>query len=156
VSDRFEWSVKQVGNVTGVAFRGAVDEDVNFAPLVTELNNRPQILFDLSGIERINSCGVREWVNFVRSLPREARIEMENCTPVVVSQLNMISNFAGAATVKSVFAPFVCQSCGNESNVLLQVEKGTPVNLGEVRCEKCKSLMEFDDIEDSYFAFVKG
>jgi hypothetical protein len=153
VTERLNWKIEE-GDVTQVAFNGAVDEDANFAPLLERLKQKGKVRFDLSGIARINSCGVREWVNFIRSLPRDCNVELEKCTPAVVSQLNMISNFAGAARVLSVHAPFVCDSCGHEEDVLVSVESGKAPKLASMNCSACGGAMEFDDVEDSYFSFL--
>jgi hypothetical protein len=153
VTDRLNWKI-QDGEVTHVALHGPVDEDANFAPLVEQLRAKGRVRFDLSGIARINSCGVREWVNFIRALPNGCTVELEKCTPAVVSQLNMISNFAGTARILSVHAPFVCDQCGHEEDVLINVETGKAPKLAEMRCKSCGGPMEFDDVEDSYFSFL--
>jgi hypothetical protein len=118
------------------------------------LGIRTRLRLELSGISRINSCGVREWVNFMRSLPPECEVELDRCPPSVVAQLNMISNFAGSARILSVQAPYVCEACGNEENVLLTVTPGVSPEIGARRCRSCGGEMEFDDIQDSYFAFL--
>jgi ABC-type transporter Mla MlaB component len=151
--DRLNWKIVD-GDVTKVALQGPIDEDANFAPLIEQLDQRGKVRFDLSGIARINSCGVREWVNFIRALPKSCNIELEKCTPAVVSQLNMISNFAGTARVLSVHAPFVCDACGREEDVLVDVESGQTPSVGEIQCGSCGGKMEFDDVESSYFAFL--
>ncbi len=154
MSERLEWTIADNGGMTLVHLNGPVNEDADFAPLSAELQARLHVRFDLSGIARINSCGVREWVNFIRSLPGTCNIEIEKCTPAVVSQLNMISNFAGNARVLSVHAPFVCDNCGNEEDVLVLIQPGQIPTLEEASCNNCGGPMEFDDVEDSYFAFV--
>ncbi len=154
MSERMEWAVKNEGGVTLVALSGSVDEDADFAALIADLKNHRRLRLDLSRVARINSCGVREWVNFIRALPQTSQLELEKCSPVVVSQVNMISNFAGAANILSVQAPFICESCMHEENVLLEVKKGEKPTLREVKCGECSRPMVFDDIEDSYFAFL--
>lgn len=153
MTDRLVWKIHD-GEVTIVSLNGAVDEDANFAPLLEHLRSKGHVRFDLSGVARINSCGVREWVNFIRALPQNCDIELEKCTPTVVSQLNMISNFAGAARVISVHAPFVCDSCGSEEDMLVDVAGGQVPELEEARCRSCGGVMEFDDVRESYFAFL--
>jgi eukaryotic-like serine/threonine-protein kinase len=155
VNERLSWETNLDDGTMKVRLSGPINEDANFAPLLDELQNRGKIRFNFSGIDRINSCGVREWVNFVRSFPHSVQLEMEQCTPVVVSQLNMISNFAGEARVLSVQAPFVCDACGHEEDILLRIADGNIPDLESVACPKCHApSMEFDDLEDSYFAFL--
>ncbi len=154
MTERLAWAVTLDGDVTRVELTGSIDEDSGFAALAKELSAATTIRFDLAGIRRINSCGVREWVNFVRSLTAPHRIEIERCSPVVVSQMNMISNFVGTARVLSVQASFVCEKCDHEESVLLNVEKGQRPALGVVVCPRCGVAMEFDDVEESYFSFL--
>ena len=154
MSERLEWQIVNDGGVSVVKLKGPISEDADFNPLQAELQSHGAIRFDMSGVGRINSCGVREWVNFVRALPGASKLELERCPPVVVAQINMISNFAGSARILSVFAPFVCDACGSEDEVSLQLTPGQIPDLGEVKCKSCGEVMEFDDVEDSYFAFI--
>lgn len=134
-------------------FTGDITEDSEFSAV---LNEKPVLLtLDLGGIKRINSTGVREWINFINALKKEgARIAFERCSVAIVQQLNMIANFAGGAEIRSVFAPYICPSCDNEESKLIDF-KATPnpdFN-AEVKCGNCKEAMEFDDLPESYLAF---
>lgn len=153
---KLEWAIASEGSTTVVALKGAVNEDADFPRLTNEITQQPRVRFDLSGITRINSCGVREWVKFVRALPNGMALDLERCPPTVVAQLNMVSNFASRAAVLSVFAPFICESCGEHEDVLVAVVPGQVPALPQRVCAKCQSPMEFDDLEDSYFAFIQG
>lgn len=151
---RLAWQVQRSNGVAVVTVSGSVDEDADFAALARDIAPHKQLRMDLAEIDRINSCGVREWVNFIRSIPADSSIELVRCSPAFVSQINMISNFTGAARVSSVQAPYVCEECGHETRVEFDVSPGQQPELPEVPCPECKAAMEFDDIEDSYFAFL--
>jgi hypothetical protein len=148
------WQIKKEGETTQVRLAGSVDEEADFKGLVTQLTASLRIRLDVGGVGRINSCGVREWINFIRAMPSKSAVEIENCTPVLVSQLNMINNFVGSARVLSVQAPYVCPGCGKEESVVVDVTAGKTVALAAVKCSSCQEEMEFDDLEDSYFAFL--
>src|SRR5215470_6059192 len=122
------WHIQSRPGTTFVEFFGEIDENVDF----TELRHRLKgpMVFDLARVRRINSCGVREWVNFVRDLGRivepPAPLTFVACSPAIVTQLNMIYNFRGQATVQSFLAPYVCSSCETEEEKLLDVGAHCP------------------------------
>jgi hypothetical protein len=153
MSDRLEWKIEPEGNVTLVELSGPINEDSDFDKLLASLQSCSQVRMDLAGINRINSCGVREWVNFVRAQPGTVTFEFENLSPPIVNQVNMISNFTGSATILSVQAPFFCTECNREARETVLVEQGKQP-LPTAECPQCGSAMEFDDFEDSYFAFL--
>jgi len=154
VADRFQWKISDDAGVTQVTLSGPVNEDAVFTALGSALADKPHVRMDVAGISRINSCGVREWVTFIRSLPRSSRLELERCSPVFVSQMNMISNFSGSAAILSVQAPFVCNRCRHEETLLFPVGQG-PIDVStEQRCSQCSGDLLFDDLEERYFAFL--
>ena len=107
------------------------------------------MVFQLAEIQRINSCGVRERVNFVRDLPQVTELTFSHCSPAIVTQLNMIFNFRGTAKVRSFYAPYVCESCGHKEDKLLDVQSQFPggkFKAPEFGCEQCSAAMEFHDL----------
>jgi eukaryotic-like serine/threonine-protein kinase len=132
---------------------GDITEDSEFSAV---LNEKPVLLtLDLAGIKRINSTGVREWINFMSALKKDgARIVFERCSVAIVQQLNMIANFSGGAEILSIYAPYICPSCDNEESKLIDFRTTPQPNLeAEVKCTNCSEAMEFDDLPESYLAF---
>ena len=117
-----------------------------------------QVVFHLAEVRRINSCGVREWVNFVRDLPGVSELTFSHCSPAIVTQLNMIYNFRGAAKVRSFLAPYVCENCGHEEEKLLDLQTHFPTRdfkrVPDFKCDKCGKEMEFDDLPERYLSFL--
>jgi hypothetical protein len=150
------WQIEQAPEGMVVKFAGEIDENADF----TELRHRLEgpVVFHLGGIRRINSCGVREWVNFVRDLPEVTSLTFTHCSAPIVTQLNMIYNFRGNAKIRSFYAPYVCESCNTEVDKLLDVEKqfpeGTIDLVPEFACERCHEPMEFDDLPERYLSFL--
>ena len=150
------WRIKERGELTSVEFFGEIDENVDFAELRRQLKG--SVVFHLAEIRRINSCGVREWVNFVRDLPNVTDLAFTHCSSAIVTQLNMIYNFRGPAKIRSFYAPYVCENCGNEEDSLLEVEtvfedgkiKGVP----DFDCPECHQPLEFDDLPERYLSFL--
>lgn len=139
-----------------VALGGDLDENASFVELAPRLRGR--VVFDLSAVRRINSCGVREWVTFHRDLVPAAvtSLEFRACSPPVVAQLNTIANFRGRARVSSFMAPFVCERCGREVERLVDVATApTETCLPEVPCPGCGVPMEFDDLAERYLSFLR-
>ncbi len=151
-----DWTLERRRGVLVVHFSGEVDENAGLERLRPHLEG--QVVFDLSGVRRMNSAGVREWVNFVRSLPQVSGLVFERCSPTIVSQLNMIYNFRGPAEVRSFYAPYVCEHCDVDVDVLLDVDAHfpdrDPAKVPGFECPECGQPLTFDDIPERYFAFI--
>jgi len=155
------YRIEQQSGSTVVTFSGEVDENADFGELTDRLaaEQRPRLVFELGDVRRINSCGVREWVNFVRELGTRGASDVSfvACSPAIVTQLNMIYNFRGPAKVRSFLAPYVCSACDHETEKLLEVATHFP---GRTRrppdfvCERCAAPLEFDDLPERYFSFL--
>jgi hypothetical protein len=149
------WRIKERPGFTTVEFTGEIDENADFGELRRRLKG--PVVFHLAEVRRINSCGVREWVNFVRDLPGVTELTFTHCSPAIVTQLNMIYNFRGAAKVRSFYAPYVCDQCGHEDEKLLDVQNqfpSGPHKVPDYACEQCGAPMEFDDLPERYLSFL--
>lgn len=148
------WQVKQEDGATRLTISGDISEATDFAPLLEQLAEKV-VVVDLGSVQRINSCGVREWIDFVGTLNKNGhRLILERCSPFIVNQLNLISNFVGeGGVVRSVYAPYFCTSCDSEHAELLDLA-GNDVQVKEtIPCPNCKEEMEFEDVADTYLAF---
>lgn len=143
---------------------GTIDEEVNFAPVtdaIKKIGEAP-IQFDLGQVNRINSCGVREWISFMNILaPLKINYSFMNVNELFVEQANMITNLFGKKKPKvlSFKAPYYCSKCQKDVSVLVRseqilLEKDTIV-APENSCPTCKSKLEFDWPEEQYFSFLK-
>jgi hypothetical protein len=152
----FSWRVTgQEGDRLHIELRGEVDENADFSELKQRL--RGEVELGLEGITRINSCGVREWVNFVRGLRDVHTLWFSRCSPPVVLQLNTIFNFRGRAHVASFMAPYVCESCHADEYKLLDVAEHFPDRRAHVpafRCRRCGGVMVFDELPERYLSFL--
>jgi hypothetical protein len=147
------WRIKERPGLTTVEFVGEIDENADFIELRRRL--RGAVAFQLAEVRRINSCGVREWVNFVRDLPHVTDLSFSHCSPAIVTQLNMIYNFRGAARIRSFYAPYVCDRCGQEEEKLVDVSSQATSGheLPSFTCT-CGAVMEFDDLPERYLSFL--
>lgn len=148
------WRIKERPGLTTVEFVGEIDENADFIELRRKL--RGAVAFQLAEVRRINSCGVREWVNFVRDLPHVTDLSFSHCSPAIVTQLNMIYNFRGSARIRSFYAPYVCERCGQEEEKLVDVpaQGSGRQELPTFGCSQCGAAMEFDDLPERYLSFL--
>jgi hypothetical protein len=157
------WRIEQRSGATLVVFSGEIDENADFGDLEERLTGN--VIFHLGGIRRINSCGVREWVSFVRVLSRRGgqaqaqgvSLVFIACSPVIVTQLNTIYNFRGGAKIVSFLAPYLCDRCSHEEEILLEVAThfaGRARRPPEFACPACGGEMELDDLPERYLSFL--
>ncbi|MBV8759467.1 MAG: hypothetical protein JO257_19420 [Deltaproteobacteria bacterium] len=139
-----------------VKLGGVIDEDNELNDLVDKIPAGTAVI-DLGEIERINSCGVRDWVNWLSKLETNGtRSVLVECSPAIVAQINLVNNFTGSGVVKSFYVPYFCPECDEEKVLLVEAsDMGPPPHEPPTcRCDECDLVMDFDDMPDSYFAFL--
>jgi len=149
------WRIRHRPGITVVSFFGEIDENADFADLACHLSGK--VVFDLSDVRRMNSMGVREWINFVGKLPDVHCLTLSRCSIAIVTQLNMIHNFRGRAHIRSFYAPFVCDACNNEEEKLIDVAEMMTegsARVPEFSCSACRSPMVLDDLPERYLSFL--
>jgi anti-anti-sigma regulatory factor len=157
---KFFLGSQTVEDVTFLKVSGTIDEDNTLASSLKKIDGHT-VVVDLAGVERINSCGVRDWVNWLNDLEgRGKQVVLVRCSPVIVNQVNLVHNFAGRGHVKSFFAPYYCGRCDREQLRLVQAEelgRGAGPKAPKVLGEGCNTVpceMAFDDLEEAYFSFL--
>lgn len=157
VTATLEWRVAWSGESVDVALFGALTESANLSTLAKEIASASFVRFDLGGITRINSVGLREWLHLLREIRSVKDIELWECSPAFVAQLNMISNLADGAIVKSVQLPYCCDTCQEVCLVSGAIEEGRPPPvITPPTCPRDGTQMVFDDIPELYFGFLTG
>src|SRR5438552_3249317 len=92
MGSKFSSELTNRDGVTTLKIAGVIDEDNELVGIESKLGGGATVL-DLSDIERINSCGVRDWVNWLGRIEKNgARLVFVNCSPAIVSQLNLVHN----------------------------------------------------------------
>jgi hypothetical protein len=83
-------------------------------------------------------------------------IVLVECSPAIVAQINLVNNFTGNGVVKSFYVPYFCPECDEEKVLLCETsDMGPPPHEPPIcRCDECDLVMDFDDMPDSYFAFL--
>lgn len=148
---------------------GFINEDVNFGAIIQEVvellrlapdaDGKNCVNFDLSGVDRINSCGVREWLLFLQKLQTSMRIRFGHVNELFVEQANMIPDILGAkgTGVDCVEVPYYCEACDCRVSRYLPIDEIRSVResgVPPVPCEKCGGQTELDALEDEYFRFL--
>jgi anti-anti-sigma regulatory factor len=158
MSQKFQASVHHRDEVSYVKLAGVIDEDNELTALTDKIPSGTAVI-DLGEIERINSCGVRDWVNWLGKLEvQSTRAVLVECSPAIVAQINLVNNFTGSGVVKSFYVPYFCPDCDEEKVLLVDAtDMGPPPHEPPTcRCDECDLVMDFDDMADSYFAFLSN
>ncbi len=137
-----------------LSLSGVIDENADLSPIAqievdTEIN--------LKEIRRINSFGVRAWIDAIRRIPAEVRLTFVECPPPVVDQCNMVTGFLGHGVLKSFYAPMTCEECDEQHNQLFDTQecRNNGGKLPSTPCPRCGRDMEVDDLEEQYLLFVR-
>lgn len=135
---------------------GVIDE---FADLSFFKHLQGSVVVHLAGVRRINSFGVRLWMDEVRSISPEAEVTYVEVAVPLVEQMNMVRDFFGAGRVESFVAPMACHRCGENTARIFTVtecREQSPPGLPEASCGSCGAdALEIDDIEEQYLAFLR-
>jgi anti-anti-sigma regulatory factor len=132
---------------------GAIDEDADFKEL--EGLEQKTMSFDFDKVTMINSCGIREWIKFLEKVPEAVHVIYRNCPQIIIEQINMVHGFfRSGASIESFYAPYYCESCGQENKIHLKSEQVKNRKAPKMECPKCAEEMDFDAIEAQYFSFL--
>lgn len=156
MSQKFQAAAHHRDDVTFIKLSGVIDEDNELADLIDKIPQGTAVI-DLGEVERINSCGVRDWVNWLGKIETNSTsVVLVECSPAIVAQINLVNNFTGTGIVKSFYVPYFCPECDEEKVLLVEsADMGPPPHEPPTcRCDECDLVMDFDDMPDSYFAFL--
>lgn len=144
------------GNRVTLELIGQVDRDLDFSQIDTSKSD--ELVFDMKGIKSINSCGIREWINWMASVKSAKKISYKNCPKILIDQINMVAGFLpDNGRVESFYVPYYSTSTGEEKNVLFTYGKefnDTEVLPPEKVLDSKGKEMEMDVIEAKYFKFL--
>lgn len=153
--DKVEIEVEDIDNTRSLSFRGTIDEEFDYKELVGSFEI---IKVDFKGLKMINSCGIREWINFIEKLGSDSHIEYYNCPQIIIQQMNMVAGFLTSnADVVTFYAPYYGEDTDEEKMILLESKNieglKAPTITQEVNGENVE--LEFDAIEQQYFKFLE-
>ena len=155
MSGNLNVNTKVLENKVYIELSGSIDEDADFKSIL-DLKGMDIYEFDFQKIDLINSCGVREWTNFINDLSKDSKIKYFNCRQIVIEQINMVHGFIPEnATIETFFAPYFCEYHDKEFKILLKTVDISNKAAPEVDCPEGGHKLEFDAIEKQYFNFIK-
>lgn len=141
-----------MAHVTRFALAGVLDAGAPLEAFGTIPRGRLEL--DLSGVRRVTSFGVRDWIEACRRIPAGVTVVWERVSLPMVAQLGMVANFAGSAHVASFFAPYYCPKCDADVPVLLTPE-AAPDGAPARSCGTCGTALRFEELESDFFAFLR-
>ncbi len=138
-------------------FNGTVDDNFVFKDL--KLISAPNVEFELSQVQHINSMGTREWILMLRQFNVSSDIHYLNCSVAMVDAFNSVPQLYSHIHIDSFLAPYFCTQCQTELAMAIDVKNHLPelkrAEAPEFKHGVCGSTLEFDALEESYFGFLK-
>jgi|GEM_PF-1245113 len=146
---------------------GIIDEHNSLAQILTALGessavgaaNNDTLVVDMGGIKRLNSVGVRDWVNWLRAIRKKYRtVILFDCPAPVMNEVNFVKNFAEGAYITTFVAPLFCLRCQKEEARILEtrsLRNGSRLAMPAFNCERSDCENALDDDEESYLGFVR-
>lgn len=141
---------------TVVTAKGRLDEGSD-EPLKDLARKLPKgdLVFDLDGVDMINSTGAGMWLDFVEKLPPRGRLTFERCSPTFVSYCNMFTGFTGSGTVTSFYYPTYCKHCDQVDRALVDGKVASHDTLTLPACEKCQGPSDPEIDPEIYLTGLK-
>jgi len=154
---RLEVDMSSSGRESRVELSGQLDERADLGLVVEKVDGT--VVFDLASVSFINSIGVREWIRLLRQLhDKNVRVSLRRCSEAMVHQMNMIVETVANARVESFFVPYMCDQCGAEASMCIEVETHLPalrnMQAPSQKCPECGGKMTFSEIPARYLLFV--
>ena len=154
----FKIKATKEGDWERLAFSGPINEDAKAALMALADSATPRCILDLGAVTLINSCGIRDWSIFLRTLKTDREVVFDNCTDEIVRTMNMVTNFYYRLPIRSVYRAYGCESCGHEQVEHLLAGKdytaGSIPRCGPVKCGSCGKPTEAFEPDDEFFQFL--
>lgn len=135
---------------------GVLDEESDLVQM--DVAPYDDVTFDLKGLSRVSSRGLRKWLGWLASIDKTKKFSMENCPKVMVVQANMVKGvIPGWIKLKSVELPFSCDRCQMPFSAPFQLPNDQTVPddvTTKAPCPTCNKEAEIDAECETYFRFL--
>ena len=142
-----------------VTLTGRIDDAASLEPLAAQLPTGG-VVIDTSGVTFVNSVGMREWLRLVRALRARGPVVLERVADVLITQMNLIPEFATSVQISSFHAQYVCASCGHESAPLVDVQTHAKtlqaMKAPKLPCPECGAAMDLGDFPERYLSIFRN
>ena len=150
---KLEYKLVKKGDESIFYLSGKIDEDFRRKDL--NLDGLTNVTFNFKDLGMINSCGIREWIDFLKAQPSNMVLKYEECTPIIVTQMNIIAGFLPEnVKVTSFYAPYFDTEDESESLHLINTKDISGARPPIVLNAAGKKL-DFDAHPEKYFHFLK-
>ena len=135
---------------------GTFDEHSSFKEIFGD--SWKDIYVDLSKIRSINLFGIRSWINAVQS--HTGKIIYRKCSITMINWLNKTPRMLPEnVCIESFYIPILCNTCHNESESLVILEKHIDIKQQKIIepffCSNCNSKLRIEYKDNYYFNFLK-
>jgi anti-anti-sigma regulatory factor len=143
-----------------ISLIGRIDEAAQLEGLAVHLP-AGDVTIDAEGVAFVNSVGMRELIRLVRALRAGDRgVVLERVADVLMTQLNLVDEFARSVTIASFHAQYACDVCGAEHAPLVDVGANEKL-LGEmklpsVECPECGGESVLADFAERYASIFRS
>jgi hypothetical protein len=137
---------------------GTIDETARLVDLIRGARNG-RLILDLAGFTFINSIGVREWCLMQKAATTsKIGLELRRVAEPIVHQLNILPAARLASLVTSFYAPYECDDCDDEYEILLDVrihgKDLVKMRAPAQKCPECNADLVFTHPPELYFTFL--
>jgi anti-anti-sigma regulatory factor len=152
VSAALRWEVHAGAEGPELSLAGQIDERSDLDALLAAIPAGGRVQLGLSQVHRVSSAGALSWSDFMGQLKRRGvQVVLGDCSPCIVRQLNMSSQFQGHASVRSVYAPYYCLHCNEDQLRLIDLSIDVAVQIrAPLPCPTCGLELSLDEEEALY------
>jgi predicted RNA-binding Zn-ribbon protein involved in translation (DUF1610 family) len=136
-----------------ITLAGRMDETSRLEELLPRLPPG-DLVFECEAIVFVNSFGMREWVRFVRALHGRGTVTLQRVADTLMTQMNLIPEFAHRLRITSFHAQYLCPVCGAEAvplvDAVAHAEELAAMRAPAMPCPECGAAMELGDFPERY------
>jgi hypothetical protein len=138
---------------------GRIDDACQLAELAGRMPPG-DVMIHTAGVTFVNSIGMREWGRLIRALRDRGAVTLEAVSDVLMTQMNLVSEFLGSVRITSFHASYLCPGCGFESSLLVDAVAHAAalrqLQAPPLPCPECGQAMELADFPERYLTIFRA